>query len=136
VSARDERGPIKDHLDALYAQQDLYAPVDPLREWLRAFDRNAERVRNITGPKGIGADKLRQLYLDETGNDLSTVAFAREMRRHFSDPMTPFGRQDRLRDGVIYFWKSARHSLPTAAAPLSMIVDPDMHLRKTPQEAV
>jgi hypothetical protein len=105
VSAREERGPIKDHLDALYAQQELYAPIDPLREWLRALDRSTERVRNISGPKGIGAEKLRKLYVEETGQDLSAVAFAREMKRHFSDPMTPFGKQDRLSDGVIYFWK-------------------------------
>jgi hypothetical protein len=89
--------PIETHLEALFKHQESAAPPSPLKAWLVNLDVLSEAVLRITTSKGVQANELYEMYIRETGSDISCALFGAEIKRHLGDPAVPFAAY--VRDG-------------------------------------
>lgn len=94
--------PIEACLQALFAYQAASAPVDPLKSWLAGLDLSSEAFLRIKTREGVGATELYEMYLRDTGADISQTRFGIAVKRHLSDPAVPFERAVRTAQGRYY----------------------------------
>ena len=94
--------PILPVLRELYEYQDGCRPKDPLLAWLLGLDVLSEAVRAITVREGIRADRLRLLYQQDTGQQISHRRFPEEMAKYFANEETPFADEIETKVGMVY----------------------------------
>lgn len=83
--------------------------------WVVDLDLQSEAVRNITTRYGIRAQGLRDLFMAQTGIEISAQKFAKDMERCCMRPELPFSDKIKIETGAVYRLKS--RLLPAAAAP-------------------
>ncbi|MBR1240264.1 hypothetical protein JQ620_09020 [Bradyrhizobium sp. AUGA SZCCT0274] len=112
--------PIIRSLSDLHEYQNRDRPMPKLLEWLCALDPESEKVKRISVQGGARADKLRDLYVMETGDVLSKQKFSDAMLLHMRDIRTPFFEKHKKEIGALY--RIRRQS----NAPPSVEVDSDL----------
>lgn len=75
-------------------------------DWVADLDLGSEPVRNITMRHGVRAQGLRELFIAQTGIEISAQKFAKEMERCCLRPEMPFGDKIKIETGSIYRLKS------------------------------
>lgn len=83
--------------------------------WVTDLDLRSEAVRNITTRYGVRAQGLRDLFMAQTGIEISAQKFAKEMERCCMRPEMPFSDKIKIETGAVYRLKS--RLLPAAASP-------------------
>ena len=94
--------PILRSLTDLHEYQNRDRPMPKLLEWLCALDPESEKIKRISVQGGIRADKLRDLYIMETGEVLSKQKFSDAMLLHMRDSRTPFFEKHKKEIGALY----------------------------------
>lgn len=82
--------------------------------WVTDLDLQSEAVRNITTRYGVRAQGLRDLFMAQTGIEISAQKFAKEMERCCMRPEMPFSDKIKIETGAVYRLKPRQ--LPAAAA--------------------
>jgi Virulence-associated protein E len=94
--------PIIRSLSDLHEYQNRDRPMPKLLEWLCALDPESEKIKRISVQGGVRADKLRDLYVMETGDVLSKQKFSDAMLLHMRDTRTPFFEKHKKEIGALY----------------------------------
>lgn len=94
--------PILRSLTDLHEYQNRDRPMPKLLEWLCELDPESEKVKRISVQGGARADKLRDLYIMETGDVLSKQKFSDAMLLHMRDTRTPFFEKHKKEIGALY----------------------------------
>lgn len=94
--------PILRSLTDLHEYQNRDRPMPKLLEWLCAVDPESEKIKRISVQGGTRADKLRDLYIMETGDALSKQKFSDAMLLHMRDSRTPFFEKHKKEIGALY----------------------------------
>lgn len=82
--------------------------------WVTDLDLESEAVRNIRTRHGVRAQGLRDLFMAQTGIEISAQKFAKEMERCCIRPEMPFSDKIKIETGAVYRLKSRLS--PAAAA--------------------
>lgn len=83
--------------------------------WVTDLDLQSEAVRNITTRYGVRAQGLRDLFMAQTGIEISAQKFAKEMERCCMRPEMPFSDKIKIETGAVYRLKYRQ--MPAAAGP-------------------
>lgn len=102
--------PIREVLGDLHIHQNRSRPVSVHLIWLRNLDVNSEPVKAITTRAGVRADGLHELFMVQTGSQVSKRKFADDMTAALSEPDVPFDGKHKTQNGHFY-----RIKLPPAA---------------------
>lgn len=94
--------PILQSLRELHLHQTRDRPRPKLLEWLFTLDMGSEKIKRISVSGGVRADKLRDLYVMETGDVLSRQKFSDAMLLHMKDGRTPFFEKHKKEIGALY----------------------------------
>jgi hypothetical protein len=127
--------PILRSLEELHLHQTRDRPLPKLLDWLFSLDIDSEKIKRISVSGGVRADKLRDLYVMETGDVLSKQKFSDAMLLHMKDGRTPFSEKHKKEIGALYRVRQQRPMLtpvesqtleetnlrPASARPLSEI---------------
>lgn len=127
--------PILQSLEELHLHQTRDRPLPKLLDWLFSLDIDSEKIKRISVSGGVRADKLRDLYVMETGDVLSKQKFSDAMLLHMKDSRTPFSEKHKKEIGALYRVRQERSMLtpvegqtveraivrPSSAMPLSEI---------------
>ena len=91
--------PILSHLEDLARHQGRWAPKDPLLQWLQGLDLKSEVMLRISNRHGVEAQALHNLYVAQTGANISPQRFAEAMQRLLHGPGGAIWRQKKARAG-------------------------------------
>lgn len=94
--------PILPHLADLHMFQNIDRPIPKLQKWLRELDMSSLEIKNISVVTGVRADRLRELYVQQTGDVVTRQKFADEMSIYMADDSTPFSAKYRREVGAVY----------------------------------
>jgi hypothetical protein len=108
--------PIIRSLSDLHEYQNRDRPMPKLLEWLCALDPESEKIKRISVQGGARADKLRDLYIMETGDVLSKQKFSDAMLLHMRDTRTPFFEKHKKEVGALYRMRRQANARPTVQA--------------------
>jgi hypothetical protein len=101
-----EASPIKRVLSKLFAAQDAGRPMHPVEEWLFDLDLNRPEIRaiTVTSPEGLGvrAQKLYEVFKQDTGSKLSETAFGGFVPKYTQNPNSPLGEKKKSDLGRVY----------------------------------
>ncbi len=100
--------PILPHLAGLHRFQNNDRPIPKLQKWLRELDMSSLEIKNISVGTGVRADRLRELYVKQTGGVISRQKFADEMSIYMADDSTPFAAKYRKEVGAVYRVRAGR----------------------------
>lgn len=103
--------PILQSLEDLHVHQTRDRPLPKLLEWLFSLDMDSEKIKRISISGGVRADKLRDLYVMETGDVLSKQKFSDAMLLHMKDSRTPFSEKHKKEIGALYRVRQQRLTL-------------------------
>jgi hypothetical protein len=103
--------PILQSLEELHLHQARDRPLPKLLAWLFSLDIDAEKIKRISVSGGVRADKLRDLYVMETGDVLSKQKFSDAMLLHMKDSRTPFFEKHKKEIGALYRVRQQRPML-------------------------
>lgn len=102
--------------------------------WVTDLDLESEAVRNITTRLGVRAQGLRDLFMAQTGIEISAQKFAKDMERCCMRPEMPFSDKIKIETGAVYRLKS-RPSSGAAAQRGPALRDPPALTESAPSTA-
>jgi hypothetical protein len=108
--------PILRSLTDLHEYQNRDRPMPKLLEWLSDLDPESEKIKRISVQGGARADKLRDLYVMETGDVLSKQKFSDAMLLHMRDIRTPFFEKHKKEIGALYRIRRQSNARPSVQA--------------------
>ena len=108
--------PIIPSLSDLHEYQNRDRPMPKLLEWLCALDPKSEKINRISARGGARADKLRDLYIMETGDVLSRQKSSDAMVLHMRDTRTPFFEKHKEEIGAVYRVRRQSNIRPSVQA--------------------
>lgn len=106
--------PIMPYLEELGQHQAQFIGTPVLLEWLKGLDLTSEELRSVRVRGGYSSEKLRALFMADTGEQVSQKRFADEMTRYFGRDESPFCMKDRDAGGVFYVAKPPKVVAATA----------------------
>lgn len=109
-----QQSPLNSHLGALAAYQSRHSPAGRLRAWAMQLDLHSDVVLNCTPRGGIPSRKLWQLYVDQTGSEVSETWFSRTLSQLTTDPMVPF--DNKYSTGKVRIWPIKSDHLPSGCS--------------------
>jgi hypothetical protein len=117
------QSPLVPYLKDLHQYQGATQREGGLLEWLLKLDLESEPVRNLTTRHGLKARELRNLFMAQTGAELSDKRFADEMDRCLLHPDAPFYDKVKTETGAVYRLKRRPTSThgQQQADPLSQV---------------
>lgn len=97
--------PLAPFLHDLSAYQKQFVPRPALLSWLQTLDLNSDELCAARVRGGYASDKLRTLFVAQTGENMSQFRFANEMPRYFAREGCPFCDWGRNAEGAFYIAK-------------------------------
>jgi hypothetical protein len=94
--------PIHAYLAELQQFQKAFRPLPKVHQWILDLDLSSEMVRSITVRGGVRAEALRDLYVAQTGDEISNQKFSDEMLKATKDARMPFSGKQRKEVGALY----------------------------------
>jgi hypothetical protein len=94
--------PIDPFLDELFALQESTRRLSDLEAWLLELDLASEVVKAISTPKGVKAEKLKDLFNAQTGSSMTMSRFGMHMLSYFTKSNMPFKGRTSDPAGTLY----------------------------------
>ncbi|RWD98348.1 primase-helicase family protein [Mesorhizobium sp.] len=118
--------PILDVLDQLIRHQGQFVPESPVVRWMKGLDFTSEELQEIRYKAGVLGEELRQLFMKQTRESISTQAFSAEILKNCDDPAVPFAKRQKVDKGALYVLKSsfAKAATPNAVVSSSAVFSP------------
>jgi hypothetical protein len=94
--------PIQNFLKELHDYQNSFRPMPKVHKWVTNLNMQSEELRRITVRNGVRAEGLRDLYVAQTGDQISNQKFSDEMLTCTSLEHMPFSGKHRKEVGAVY----------------------------------
>lgn len=98
--------PLLPFREQLLRHEHVEAKPTGVMGWVTDLDLESEGVRNITTRHGVRAQGLRDLFMAQTGIEISAQKFAKEMERCCMRLEMPFSDKIKIETGAVYRLKS------------------------------
>jgi hypothetical protein len=98
--------PVLPFREELFRHEHAEAKPTGVIGWVTDLDLESEAVRNITTRHGVRAQGLRDLFMTQTGVEISAQKFAKDMERCCMRPEMPFSDKIKIETGAVYRRKS------------------------------
>jgi len=106
------------YLEELGVHQSQFIGTPVLLEWLKHVDLESDGLRSARVRGGYSSEKLRTLFMAQSGEEISQKRFADEMTRYFGREESPFCGKERDAIGVFYIAKPPKLSAARSEAAL------------------
>jgi hypothetical protein len=99
--------PILEILTELRDYQTTLRPLPKVHQWAINLDLSSEEMKSITVRGGVRAEALRDLYVAQTGDQISNQKFSDEMLTCTKNARMPFSGKQRKEVGALYIIRPA-----------------------------